>query len=261
MKKFVKFLLCLEFSFLIFYKVVNASSNPYPKIQTIDEVTTTTCTWFVWQQVNEKLGIELPRWGNAVNWYERAENNGYKVGIEAKPNSIAVWKNSNNIYGHVAYVLTVNERTMVVNEGGVTSLKLNQETKKLEKVPYNGDGIFYNNVVSLSLQRSETSLIGFIYLLDDENVFDSEENKKEKTIEMAVNDQETIIQEKPLEIKEEQEEIKKEIINNKTKIKNSITKKEVQTSKKILEKKNNYLFKKLWGTIYTFFLKILKLIK
>lgn len=44
----------------------------------------------------------MPSWGNAVSWWQNAINQGYAVGNEPVPGSIAVW--SGDYYGHVAYV-------------------------------------------------------------------------------------------------------------------------------------------------------------
>ncbi len=226
MGKFMKFLLCLGICLFIFGKSANATVNPYPKMQTIDEVTTISCTWFAWQQVYEKYGVELPRWGNAVNWYERAKKANFQVGSEARANSIVIWKNSNSIYGHVAYVVSVEGNTMTINEGGITSLKLNQETNDVIKIPYNGDGIYYNNVVPSIGNRSNTSsLVGFIYLKEEEIIDDNTQSKG--NVSEDIN-------------------IKKDIIKNEDsdKISSSIKEQEIKNKEQIANKSEKNIVKK-----------------
>lgn len=277
MQKFVKFLLCLGFCLIIFEKSVSASSNPYPKTQTIEGITTISCTYFAWQEAYEKLGVELPRWGNAGNWYERALKNGYKVGSEAKPNSIAVWKDNNSIYGHVAYVVAVNGDNMLVNEGGITTIIRNQETNEIEKIPYNGNGIFYNNNMPISKKRNEfTYLLGFIYLIDEEKI------SRNNSFEESNNEITTKDVLPSFEIKEEKEEIKKEITNKKIKTKiqeknnvkeevkenvesslkidNTKLEKTVKITNEILKIKNKYLsmLRNLIFTIFSLFLIFFK---
>lgn len=286
MKKFVKFLLCLEVCLFIFGKSVSASSNPYPKMQTIDEVTTVSCTYFAWQQVYVKLGIELPRWGNAVNWYERAKKANFQVGSEARANSIAVWQNSNSIYGHVAYVVSVEGKNMTINEGGITSLKYNQETNEVVKIPYNGDGVYYNNVVPANKDRSETSsLVGFIYLTnelpkdnnqDKENIFQeveiNENNNTDKDITYStINEQEKNEESKKHIFNKEdkkiakkknvkqEENIKSDLKSNREKV---VELKTSKTSKEIMPKQNENLLvlRNLSTAIFSLFLMLLKLI-
>lgn len=64
------------------------------------------------------MGIALPAWGNAVNWWQSAMNAGYAVGSEPRAGAIAVW--SGDTFGHVAYVVSGSGNTFVVNEGGRT---------------------------------------------------------------------------------------------------------------------------------------------
>lgn len=287
MKKFVKFLLCLEVCLFILGKSVSASSNPYPKMQTIDEVTTVSCTYFAWQQVYVKLGIELPRWGNAVNWYERAKKANFQVGSEARANSIAVWQNSNSIYGHVAYVVSVEGKNMTINEGGITSLKYNQETNEVVKIPYNDDGVYYNNVVPANKDRSETSsLVGFIYLTnelpkdnnsqDKENIFQeveinennntdeditystiNEQEKNEESKKHIFNKEDKKIAKKK-NVKQE-ENIKSDLKSNREKV---VELKTSKTSKEIMPQQNENLLvlRNLSTAIFSLFLMLLKLI-
>lgn len=78
---------------------VLAASNPYKQKGPYG----TNCTWYVWKQVNEKLSINLPMFGNAKDWYKNAEQKGYSVGTTPRANSIVVWGGWTE-YGHVGFV-------------------------------------------------------------------------------------------------------------------------------------------------------------
>ncbi len=94
---------------------VKAASNPYP-IGGIDGSTTewSNCTYSVWNLVKSNLGIELPAWGWAGEWYNNAANAGYSVGRTPAANSIKVTS------GHVAFVTEVSAdgSKVYVKEGG-----------------------------------------------------------------------------------------------------------------------------------------------
>lgn len=118
----VKVLLLSFFAFITFMVTSNvyAASNPYGKYQSLYGITTVRCTWYAWQQAYEHTGVALPGWGNAQEWYNSAISAGYKVGSEAKPNSIAVWSSSDG-YGHVGFVVSVDGNIMTVNEAGIVT--------------------------------------------------------------------------------------------------------------------------------------------
>ena len=150
MKFFLKnFLLILTICFLSFTLSVNAATNPYGKYQDLYGVKTVRCTWYAWEQAYTNAGVALPGWGNAQTWYNSAAMAGYSVGKEAASNSIAVWSSSDS-YGHVAYVVSVDEsgEYMTVNEGGIPTEE--------------NEGI----VIGSKLSTSASNLIGFIYLSD-----------------------------------------------------------------------------------------------
>lgn len=80
------------------------------------------CTWYAADRAEaswglSKKGKELPRWGNAGNWYSSAGNS-YKTGSKAKENSIIVFKpgtyESNgkgySQLGHVAWVNSIDKK-------------------------------------------------------------------------------------------------------------------------------------------------------
>lgn len=156
MKRFKSLLVALMAVICIlpaFAKEASAASNPYPYTQTILGVKTIPCTWYAWQQTYERLGIALPAWRNAINWYDDARNSGYSVGTTPRANSIAVWKERDHNLGHVAFVTAVNGSNMTVNEGGRNDLAGNNGIK-------NGQ-VVYSTVGTTWHTRT---LIGFIYL-------------------------------------------------------------------------------------------------
>ena len=127
-----------------------AASNPYPKTQTFNGVVSTPCTRVAWQEAYDRLGIALPGWGNAVDWYRNAANVGYQVGSDAKPNSIAVYSGFLG-YGHVAFVVSVSDETMhvVENRGDGEGKREGDRSKGI------GSG-----------EASDLYLIGFIYITE-----------------------------------------------------------------------------------------------
>ena len=145
MKKILKLVVLLVVLTFCFTSSVRAASNPYGKYQSLYGVTTVRCTWYAWQQAYEHTGVALPSWGNAQTWYNSAINDGYKVGSEAKPNSIAVWSSSDG-YGHVGFVVSVEGNIMTVNEAGI--------------VTEENEGI----VNGSQKYTTAGNLIGFIYL-------------------------------------------------------------------------------------------------
>ena len=149
MKFFKKNFLLILICFLSFTLSVNAATNPYGKYQDLYGVKTVRCTWYAWEQAYTNAGVALPGWGNAQTWYNSAAMAGYSVGKEAASNSIAVWSSSDS-YGHVAYVVLVDEsgEYMTVNEGGIPTEE--------------NEGI----VIGARYSTSSSKLIGFIYLSD-----------------------------------------------------------------------------------------------
>lgn len=149
MKFFKKNFLLILICFLSFILSVNAATNPYGKYQDLYGVKTVRCTWYAWEQAYTNAGVALPGWGNAQTWYNSAAMAGYSVGKEAASNSIAIWSSSDS-YGHVAYVVSVDEsgEYMTVNEGGIPTEE--------------NEGI----IIGSRLSTSASNLIGFIYLSD-----------------------------------------------------------------------------------------------
>lgn len=173
--KFICLLLILVS--IISINQVNAASNPYNQKEKVPNNPTdkmTNCTWYAWQQAYDNMGVVLPNFGNAKNWYSKAKSLGWHVGTEAKPNSIAVWGNQK--YGHVGYVVSVNGSRMTVNEGGIYDIKREFDEAgnmiSIQYVAYNETGIYNGNWASTVIggpryedsDNSGSNLIGFIYL-------------------------------------------------------------------------------------------------
>ena len=80
--------------------------NPYPG-------NFNNCTWTVWYIANQTLGVRLPNWGDAGNWFRRASISGYPTGQTPAPHSIIVWDH------HVGYVTAVSEdgTSIYIREG------------------------------------------------------------------------------------------------------------------------------------------------
>ena len=122
-KKLLKKLMVLALSAVTAFSAVpvatvTAAGNPYPTTQDVDRdgLYEIPCTRFAWQCVYDRQGIALPAWGNAVGWWQNAINQGYAVGNEPVPGSIAVW--SGDYYGHVAYVTAnLGNNRFTVDEG------------------------------------------------------------------------------------------------------------------------------------------------
>ncbi len=133
----------------------SAATNPYPTIQYVGGVATLPCTNYAWQQTYDRLGIALPAWGNAINWYNNAANAGYSVGSTPRANSIAVWSmEPMHSLGHVAFVTAVNGSNMTINESG-----------RIDRPETNGivNGQVVSSVVGTTCFEGRY-LIGFIYL-------------------------------------------------------------------------------------------------
>lgn len=156
--------------------VTRAADNPYGKYQTIEGITTIRCTHFAWQQAYDNMGIALPGWGNAGNWFSSAQNAnmaGISTGTEPKENSIAVWTGGAYIdgeyAGHVAYVTSVSgPNTFTVNEGG------RSDKPDTEGIAY---GYTITNTVGETRPYdSSLTLAGFIYLDETTNAWTQELN-------------------------------------------------------------------------------------
>lgn len=114
MKKIMSLMLSVVMLLSCFFSMtITAQANIYPNGNA-------NCTAYVWQRTYDKLGISLPGWGNAQDWYYNAKNQGYPVSDTPKANYIVVYgKTSNNASpGHVAYVESVSGNKMTFSEGG-----------------------------------------------------------------------------------------------------------------------------------------------
>lgn len=121
---------------------VKAASNPYPKVGIDGSATEwSNCTYSVWNLVKSTLGVELPGWGWAGQWYANAKNSGYSVGSTPAANSIKVTS------CHVAFVTQVSGSKVYVKEGG-----FNYE---------NGSNLSYHEGW---VTAYPSDLVGYIYL-------------------------------------------------------------------------------------------------
>lgn len=162
-KKLLKKLMVLALSAVTAFSAVpvatvTAAGNPYPTTQDVDRdgLYEIPCTRFAWQCVYDRQGIALPAWGNAVGWWQNAINQGYAVGNEPVPGSIAVW--SGDYYGHVAYVTAnLGNNRFTVDEGGRT-----------DKDQTSSHGVAYGYTLTSAVggrrpYDSNKVLLGFIY--------------------------------------------------------------------------------------------------
>lgn len=114
MKKIFRVLLTV-FMLVMFIPIAAKAGNPYP-VGGIDGsgAQWSNCTWSAWELTKSNLGIELPSWGNAGQWYTNATRAGYNLGRAPAGHSIKVTA------GHVAYVTEVSpdKSQVYVKEGG-----------------------------------------------------------------------------------------------------------------------------------------------
>lgn len=139
--------------------LVQAASNPYP-LDGGHGVEAGNCTWRAWQEAYDRLGIELPKWGNAKDWYVNAQNSGYTVipwipGNYVPSNSIAVWNGSTGGgFGHVAYVANADENGFTLIEGNFS--------------PTDENGPYYSRWEQYWTYGSRSNgLVGFIVLKNE----------------------------------------------------------------------------------------------
>ncbi len=126
MKKLVSLLLCVVLALSMMptlvlnaWEYTKQPGNPYGNTQTIDGIVTVPCTTYAWDMAYINSGVSLPSWGNAGNWWTKAQSNSsYQTGSTPKPNSIVVWTGGLYNFGHVAYVTAVNGSSITIKEGG-----------------------------------------------------------------------------------------------------------------------------------------------
>jgi len=159
---------------------VNASTNPYPKTSSYG----VNCTWYAWEMANSKVGISLPSWGNAKDWYTNAKNSGYSVGSTPKSNSIVVWGGWTS-YGHVGYVESVEDNIIKVWDS--TGPCIDEEDEEYINCMANGvseesDKICKENAKRIAckytISPDEYGITGYIYL-DNAPKTNSTTTKKE----------------------------------------------------------------------------------
>ena len=132
--------------------------NPYPEQANMHGPNAGNCTYRAWQEAYERLGVQLPDWGDAMNWYAGARDSGqYEVipwvpGNYVPSNSIAVWGSSvGGGHGHVAYVVNADENGFTLVEGNFS--------------PTGPEGPYYSRWEQYWTYGSRSAgLIGFIVL-------------------------------------------------------------------------------------------------
>ena len=104
------------------------------------------CTWTAWQLTYDKLGIAMPNFGNAGNWYSRAASLGYWVDQNPSDNCVVVWT------GHVGYVDEYDPATnmMFVEQGGMQI----------------GSGGYWAGWMNVGRSLGGQELYGFIHFYD-----------------------------------------------------------------------------------------------
>lgn len=160
MKKILKFI----FIFICVFYSKKVLANPYPKTCSYG----VNCTWYAWKMAKEKANVSLPNWGNAKDWYKNAQKSGYKVGSDAKANSIVVWGTWTS-YGHVGYVESVkNDKIYVWDSTGPCNDESDPEFIACIENAYDeqSDRLCYQNSKDIACEYSlsEYEITGFIYL-------------------------------------------------------------------------------------------------
>jgi surface antigen len=89
----------------------SSSGNPYP-CSCSSKPNTGNCTWWAWKKARDEWGRNLPGWGDARYWADRARTGGYPVKSTAKAGTIAV----SSTYNHVCWVIAVSGSTVTCSE-------------------------------------------------------------------------------------------------------------------------------------------------
>ncbi len=141
MKKFFSLILSFVMVLSVFSGMTitaQAANNPYPYKESVNE----NCTAYCWQRTYNKLGIALPDWGWAQEWYDNAKKQGYPVSDTPSANFIAVYgpTASSGSPGHVAFVESVSGSKMKYSEGGHKGKYYSGETTWVKKGQYTDNG-------------------------------------------------------------------------------------------------------------------------
>lgn len=144
--------------------------NPYPEQANMHGPNAGNCTYRAWQEAYERLGVQMPKWGDAKDWYNGAQNSGqYEVipwvpGNYVPSNSIAVWGASvGGGYGHVAFVASADENGFTLIEGNFS--------------PTGPEGPYYSRWEQYWEYHSRSAgLLGFIVLQEGQTPTDPSTN-------------------------------------------------------------------------------------
>lgn len=259
MKKINYLLFTLVLLLMIFIPKSYAASNPYSKYQNVQNVKSVACTWGAWQAAYDRMGVALPKWGNAVNWYNSAKEAGYSVGTEYKPESIAVFKGAWG-YGHVAYVIEKHDEcdeytcdtVFTTIEGGQIFVEADVNGEAL--LDENGNKHYYagfedgycNPCKKYNFTINDSNFIGYIYLdnapKNPPTSSNSNPTKEEKKTEEVKKSNNSYL--KSLTLSNGEIEFQKDILNYsiilENKIDKLIIKAEPEDSKAKIDLKEEY---------------------
>lgn len=144
------------------------------------------CTWYTWDKALKLGGVTLPSWGNAKTWYTSAQNAGFKVGSEAKNNSVIVLNITN--YGHVAYVEKVSDNFIYVWDSDRPCIdEESEEFKTCYDNSYDESSLAEcrknakPSACKIDIATYTNKIIGFIYLDEAPKISNSNNNSNNLT--------------------------------------------------------------------------------
>lgn len=125
------------------------------------------CTWYAWGRYKELCGVEIStEWGNATNWFGRAQKAEYPTGQTPKKGAIACWTSTawGNQEGHVAIV------EEVLSDGSIRVSQYNRGYSKGYKFMFGGYNDNYvwtaNYLEKVPGKSFPPKPSGYIYLKD-----------------------------------------------------------------------------------------------
>lgn len=121
------------------------------------------CTYRVWHEAYDRLGISLPvNWGNAATWASSARSQGkYTVDNTPSVNSIVCWGGGRDGWGHVAYVTGVDNRNVYIREAGIDPVNgvYYQDTSYLISNQNRWNGYWLEGYIHLDYEKHPGSSI------------------------------------------------------------------------------------------------------
>lgn len=171
----------------------SAASNPYEKMFTSNDVNE---TWYTWNIVKEKSGVELPKWGKPMDWYSDAKNAGYSVGTTPKANSIVVWESwaSGGQGRNVGYVEKVDGNKIYVWEVSLSCYDTTSDVFNDCMSSGEDENVCFSKTDKVACPHStnpeEFGIVGYIYLDNipkKETSTSTKNDKKEETVTKSNN--------------------------------------------------------------------------